>query len=298
MSHDVFRLASQSILLRQCAEGDSKSKGFLSFGDVVLPSAGRCRGCRNCGEGEVNMAKETPKRRMRNVTRIGREARRDPKLAAVAQSMFDQAEAVLLTVSNLDTAVRDSVSEGLAFWFTRPSIREQLQSASRNSTWDRTSSRTRISGSVIGVSWNGSVPGPRRCSDFAALLLSDEVSQGIRQRSEGDNHQPGEGGVMQIGLSALGLNCPGDIECGVSPDAVAQQSAIAAALAAAASGACTCKPDGTCAETGNSCTPAAPLVPVVMTAPVSTQVVTGVSNSTLLLIGAGVVGLIVIGRRH
>lgn len=61
------------------------------------------------------MAVTKPKRRMRKVTRIGREARRDPKLDAVAQSMFDQAEAMLLTASSLDTAVRDSVSEGLAF---------------------------------------------------------------------------------------------------------------------------------------------------------------------------------------
>jgi hypothetical protein len=36
-------------------------------------------------------------------------------MAALAQSMLDQAEAMLLSASNLDTAVRDSVSEGLAF---------------------------------------------------------------------------------------------------------------------------------------------------------------------------------------
>jgi hypothetical protein len=38
--HDVIRLASESILLRQCAERDREVCGGLSFGYVVLPVAG------------------------------------------------------------------------------------------------------------------------------------------------------------------------------------------------------------------------------------------------------------------
>lgn len=99
--------------------------------------------------------------------------------------------------------------------------------------------------------------------------------------------------TMPVPTSGLRFDCPGP-GCGtggtwVTPDENA--------LLLATSNACTCQPDGTCAENGNSCSYAAPgpngPVPVV-----STQLIKGVSNTTLLLIGAGVAGLIFIGGRR
>jgi hypothetical protein len=62
------------------------------------------------------------------------------------------------------------------------------------------------------------------------------------------------------GLRGLGLNCPGDPGCPgyVDPNA----AAIQAALASAASGACTCV-GGICQETGNSCAMPGALAPIV-----------------------------------
>jgi hypothetical protein len=77
---------------------------------------------------------------------------------------------------------------------------------------------------------------------------------------------------VNVDISAAPMNCPGDPRCPgyVSPDAN-QQAAIQAALAAAASGACTCQGGppggaGTCAENGNSCTMPGGSGPIVPTA--------------------------------
>ena len=95
--------------------------------------------------------------------------------------------------------------------------------------------------------------------------------------------------TMPVPTSGMQVTCPGAPGCPgseVSPD----QNAILQATAQA----CTCV-NGTCRENGNSCStsyvPQGPL-----TAPPASQWITGVSNSTALLIGAGVLGLGLIGR--
>src|SRR5579864_899909 len=87
--------------------------------------------------------------------------------------------------------------------------------------------------------------------------------------------------TMPVPTSGMRFDCPGP-GCGdgsgtwVTPD----QNA----LALATSNACTCQPDGTCRENGNSCAYVAP-GPNAPVAPASTQLIKGVSNTTLLLVG-------------
>ena len=56
---------------------------------------------------------KTARRRLRSVP--GRAAKRDAKLEAVGVSMLAQAETLLKRSSELDTAVRDTVANGLAY---------------------------------------------------------------------------------------------------------------------------------------------------------------------------------------
>jgi hypothetical protein len=101
----------------------------------------------------------------------------------------------------------------------------------------------------------------------------------------------------------LGISCPGDPSCPgyVAPDAnaAAQAAAIQAALALAASGACTCQ-NGVCVETGNSCvTPGLPIAAGAV-APASTTL-TGWLNAntgivTLLAAGFGLLLFVKGGR--
>lgn len=94
--------------------------------------------------------------------------------------------------------------------------------------------------------------------------------------------------TMPVPTQGMAVTCPGAPGCpgGSASDLLYQM---------ATSQDCTCQPDGTCRENGNSCVPAGPNSPV---APKSTQLISGVSNSTLLLIGAGVVGLVMLGGRR